>query len=147
MRVMDGLSNYERCAGEPIDCLIFAVHFSHSTNVAVELQKSDRLCVCHHVLPNYYLPLHQLRQPKGETIHFVPRTPAVEPCRTSELVGICWLALMRASAIPRPFAIDLNLQRPAQERSHEHDETKHANAGEGGINGDTADDIGNNQQF
>ena len=54
---------------------------------------------------------------------------------------------MRASAIPGPFAIDLNLQRPAEERSHEHDEPKHANAGEGGVNGDTADDIGNNQQF
>ena len=25
---------------------------------------------------------------EGETIHFMPRTPAVEPCRTSELVGV-----------------------------------------------------------
>jgi hypothetical protein len=40
---------------------------------------------------------------------------------------------MRASAIPGPFTIDLNLQRPAQERSHKHYKTKHANAGEGGV--------------
>jgi len=54
---------------------------------------------------------------------------------------------MQFSTIPGPFAIDLNLQRPAQECSHEHDEPKHANAGEGGVNGDTTDDISNNQQF
>jgi hypothetical protein len=52
---------------------------------------------------------------------------------------------MRASTIPGPFAIDLNFQRPTQKRSHKHNEPKYTNAGEGGVNGNTADDIGNNQ--
>jgi hypothetical protein len=49
--------------------------------------------------------------------------------------------------LPGPFAIDLNLERPAQERTDEHKKSKHANAREGWLDGDAADDIGSDQEF
>ncbi len=43
---------------------------------------------------------------------------------------------METRTLPGPFAIDLNLERPAQERTDEHKKSKHANAREGWLDGD-----------
>jgi hypothetical protein len=72
-----------------------------------------------------------------------PATPANDP----KFVWIRRFALVEARTLPGPFSIDLNLERPTQEGSDEYDEAEHANGGEGGIDGDTADDVGSNQQF
>ncbi len=46
-----------------------------------------------------------------------------------------------------PFTIDLDLERPTQEGTDEHDKRKHADACEGGIDGNAPDNVGCNQQF
>src|SRR6266704_6305055 len=65
----------------------------------------------------------------------------------SKLVRICRCALVEERTLPGPFAIDLNLKRPAQERTDEHNKPKHANACEGRIDSDAVNDVGSNQEF
>jgi YD repeat-containing protein len=49
--------------------------------------------------------------------------------------------------LPGPFPIDLNLERPTQERTNEHNQSKYAYAGEGRIDSHAIDDVGGNQEF
>src|SRR5271169_6108153 len=66
---------------------------------------------------------------------------------TSKFVRIWRLALMETHTLPGPFAFDLNLERPTQKGTDEHDEAKHSNALEGRVDSDTVDDVGSDQEF
>ena len=54
---------------------------------------------------------------------------------------------MEPRTLPRPFAVDLDIDRPAQERADKHDQPEYANGHEGGIDGDAVNDIGGDQEF
>ncbi len=54
---------------------------------------------------------------------------------------------METRTLPGPFAVDLDIDRPAQERADQHNQSEHANGREGGIDSDAVDDISSNQQF
>src|SRR6266566_894901 len=54
---------------------------------------------------------------------------------------------VETQTLPGPFTIDHNLERPTQERTDEHNQSKYANAGEGRIDSHAIDDIGGDQEF
>src|SRR5262249_39261310 len=97
--------------------------------------------------------------PVGRPIPTPSRCPAPTPAPTPS--GHCagcpltwqdraWLFRWgndRAAGLPRPTAGQLDLQRPAQEGPDQHDDGEYCHAGEGGLGGDSADDVAGYQQL
>ena len=54
---------------------------------------------------------------------------------------------METQTLPGPFPIDLDLERPTQECTDEHNQSKDAYAGEGRVDSHAIDDVGGNQEF
>src|SRR5690242_20621326 len=65
----------------------------------------------------------------------------------SQLVRIWRFIPVEPQTLPGPFPIDLDLERPTEERPDEHNQSKDANAGEGRVDRHAIDDVGGNQEF
>src|SRR5215469_8678437 len=66
---------------------------------------------------------------------------------TSNILWISWSIPQAMEALPGPLPINLHLQRPAEECTNHHDQSKHANTCKCGINSHTSNNVSSHQQF